>query len=182
MVTVWHKQDENMYPVFEPHYTSWVPQPTIVLLFTTSIPWWPQLTPRLLDWLAALWSEKQICLRVSIKKKHGRSEVKIYLLSQIFFNLFWRKKKVNWPFKHESPFLDGPGRQLQVSIWRHPEAGDGGGAREKMAVLRCRRDPCGVICLILTYFSVFYADYVVIQYVLIPAYSDRWVFCISTPF
>ncbi|XP_053471648.1 zf-DHHC domain-containing protein isoform X2 [Ictalurus furcatus] len=40
-----------------------------------------------------------------------------------------------------------------------------------MALLRCRRDPCGFICLILTYFSVFYADYVVIQYVLIPAYS-----------
>lgn len=60
--------------------------------------------------------------------------------------------------------------------------GTGGGAREKMAILRCRRDPCGVICLLLTYFSVFYADYVVIQYVLIPAYSDRWVFCIFTPF
>ncbi|XP_036002609.1 zf-DHHC domain-containing protein isoform X2 [Fundulus heteroclitus] len=41
-----------------------------------------------------------------------------------------------------------------------------------MASLRCKRDPCGVICLILTYFSVFYADYVVIQYVLIPAYAD----------
>ncbi|XP_068612097.1 zf-DHHC domain-containing protein [Brachionichthys hirsutus] len=41
-----------------------------------------------------------------------------------------------------------------------------------MASLRCRREPCGVICLFLTYFSVFYADYVVIQYVLIPAYSD----------
>ncbi|MEQ2292243.1 hypothetical protein AMECASPLE_021079 [Ameca splendens] len=41
-----------------------------------------------------------------------------------------------------------------------------------MASLRCRRDFCGVICLILTYFSVFYADYVVIQYVLIPAYAD----------
>uniref|UniRef100_A0AAZ1WZQ3 Palmitoyltransferase n=1 Tax=Oreochromis aureus TaxID=47969 RepID=A0AAZ1WZQ3_OREAU len=54
--------------------------------------------------------------------------------------------------------------------------GTGGGAREKMAFLRCRRDPCGVICLILTYFSVFYADYVVIQYVLIPAYSDS-VWC-----
>ncbi|KAM8882494.1 palmitoyltransferase ZDHHC3 [Synchiropus picturatus] len=40
-----------------------------------------------------------------------------------------------------------------------------------MAFLRCRRDPCGIICLILTYFSVFYADYVVIQYVLIPAYA-----------
>ncbi|KAF3697664.1 Palmitoyltransferase ZDHHC3 [Channa argus] len=47
----------------------------------------------------------------------------------------------------------------------------GGGAQQKMAFLRCRRDPCGVICLILTYFSVFYADYVVIQYVLIPAYA-----------
>uniref|UniRef100_A0A8C6WF48 Palmitoyltransferase n=1 Tax=Neogobius melanostomus TaxID=47308 RepID=A0A8C6WF48_9GOBI len=45
-----------------------------------------------------------------------------------------------------------------------------------MAALRCRRDPCGVICIILTYFSVFYADYVVIQYVLIPAYSDS-VWC-----
>ncbi|KTG44340.1 hypothetical protein cypCar_00010966 [Cyprinus carpio] len=41
-----------------------------------------------------------------------------------------------------------------------------------MAAFRCRRDPCGFICLILTYFSVFYADYVVIQYVLIPAYSE----------
>lgn len=47
-----------------------------------------------------------------------------------------------------------------------------------MAFLRCKRDPCGVICLILTYFSVFYADYVVIQYVLIPTYSDRSV-CVS---
>ncbi|XP_056883036.1 zf-DHHC domain-containing protein isoform X1 [Takifugu flavidus] len=45
-----------------------------------------------------------------------------------------------------------------------------------MASLRCRRDPCGVICLILTYFSVFYADYVVIHYVLLPAYSNS-VWC-----
>lgn len=64
----------------------------------------------------------------------------------------------------------------QVSVWRPPEVQPGGGARHKMAFHRCRRDPCGVICLILTYFSVFYADYVVIQYVLIPAYSDRSVF------
>ncbi|KAJ8261549.1 hypothetical protein GJAV_G00155610 [Gymnothorax javanicus] len=41
----------------------------------------------------------------------------------------------------------------------------------KMAAIRCRRDPCGCVCLILTYFSVLYADYVIIQYVLIPAYS-----------
>ncbi|XP_016312558.1 palmitoyltransferase ZDHHC3-like isoform X1 [Sinocyclocheilus anshuiensis] len=45
-----------------------------------------------------------------------------------------------------------------------------------MAAFRCRRDPCGFICLILTYCSVFYADYVVIQYVLIPAYSGS-VWC-----
>ncbi|KAA8582712.1 hypothetical protein FQN60_006383 [Etheostoma spectabile] len=45
-----------------------------------------------------------------------------------------------------------------------------------MAFLRCKRDPCGVICLILTYFSVFYADYVVIQYVLLPAFTDS-VWC-----
>ncbi|KAI5607621.1 hypothetical protein C0J50_9940 [Silurus asotus] len=45
-----------------------------------------------------------------------------------------------------------------------------------MAVLRCRRDPCGFICILLTYFSVFYADYVVIQYVLIPAFSGS-VWC-----
>lgn len=98
---VWSQFDINKMKTciqsLNPTYTSWVPQPTIVLLFTMSIPWWPQLTPRLLDWLAALWSEKQICLRVSIKKKHGRSEVKIYLLSQIFFNLFWRKKRWTGP-------------------------------------------------------------------------------------
>lgn len=51
-----------------------------------------------------------------------------------------------------------------------------------MASLRCRRDPCGVICLILTYFSVFYADYVVIQYVLIPTYSGRSVLCLFMSF
>ncbi|XP_061525274.1 zf-DHHC domain-containing protein isoform X4 [Phycodurus eques] len=45
-----------------------------------------------------------------------------------------------------------------------------------MASLRCRRDPCGVVCVFLTYFSVFYADYVVVQYVLIPAYSGS-VWC-----
>ncbi|CAL8241348.1 unnamed protein product [Merluccius merluccius] len=45
-----------------------------------------------------------------------------------------------------------------------------------MASLRFRRDPCGFICLVLTYFSVLYADYVVVQYVLVPAYSDS-VWC-----
>ncbi|XP_062866740.1 zf-DHHC domain-containing protein [Trichomycterus rosablanca] len=41
-----------------------------------------------------------------------------------------------------------------------------------MASFCCRRDLCGFICLILTYLSVFYADYVVILYVLVPAYSE----------
>ncbi|KAF0029010.1 hypothetical protein F2P81_018115 [Scophthalmus maximus] len=45
-----------------------------------------------------------------------------------------------------------------------------------MASPRCRRDPCGVVCLLLTYFSVLYADYVVVQYVLIPTFSDS-VWC-----
>uniref|UniRef100_A0A674NLL8 Palmitoyltransferase n=2 Tax=Takifugu rubripes TaxID=31033 RepID=A0A674NLL8_TAKRU len=58
----------------------------------------------------------------------------------------------------------------------HGSCEHGGGAWQKMASLRCRRDPCGVICLILTYFSVFYADYVVIHYVLLPAYSNS-VWC-----
>lgn len=82
--------------------------------------------------------------------------------------------------KYILSFSYGPGthRQVQPDVMRKCDAGGRGGARQKMASLRCRRDPCGVICLILTYFSVFYADYVVIQYVLIPAYSDRSVFCL----
>lgn len=73
-------------------------------------------------------------------------------------------------------------RGIGFSTWRNPEAGLNrvGGARRKMAFVRCRRDPCGVICLVLTYFSVFYADYVVVQYVLIPAYSDRSVLGVLT--
>ncbi|XP_058877647.1 palmitoyltransferase ZDHHC7 [Acipenser ruthenus] len=45
-----------------------------------------------------------------------------------------------------------------------------------MASLRCRKDPCGLICLMLTYLSVSYADYVIMQYVLIPVYSDSFWF------
>ncbi|XP_041087962.1 zf-DHHC domain-containing protein [Polyodon spathula] len=43
---------------------------------------------------------------------------------------------------------------------------------------RCRKDPCGFICLILTYLGVVYADYVVVQHVLIPVYSDSFWFSI----
>lgn len=68
------------------------------------------------------------------------------------------------------------GRKTTFGVTSPGNSGKGGGRYKKMAFLRCKRDPCGVICLILTYFSVFYADYVVIQYVLIPAYSDRYVF------
>ncbi|KAL8184393.1 UNVERIFIED_CONTAM: hypothetical protein K2H54_015832 [Gekko kuhli] len=32
---------------------------------------------------------------------------------------------------------------------------------------RCRADPCGVLCLLLTYLSVGYADYVVLEHVLL---------------
>lgn len=69
-------------------------------------------------------------------------------------------------------FLNAASRFYVMS---HGSDEHGGGAWQKMASLRCRRDPCGVICLILTYLSVFYADYVVIHYVLIPAYSNRSV-------
>ncbi|KAK5606430.1 hypothetical protein CRENBAI_021132 [Crenichthys baileyi] len=70
--------------------------------------------------------------------------------------------------KEERQKVHTGGRPADVTDNR-PEGAEPG---RKMASLRCRRDPCGVICLILTYFSVFYADYVVIQYVLIPAYAD----------
>ncbi|MGH0185086.1 UNVERIFIED_CONTAM: hypothetical protein FKN15_016877 [Acipenser sinensis] len=43
-----------------------------------------------------------------------------------------------------------------------------------MASLLCSKDPCGLICLTVTYLSVSYADYVIIQYVLIPVYSDSF--------
>lgn len=89
---------------------------------------------------------------------------------------------MNCPFKNNLLFpavLEG-GIRFHRDVTR--KRGMGGGALQKMASLRCRRDPCGVICLILTYFSVFYADYVVIQYVLIPAYSGRSVFCVFMSF
>jgi hypothetical protein len=39
----------------------------------------------------------------------------------------------------------------------------------------CRSDPCGIICIIITYSAVFYADYVVIWHLVIPAMSNTYV-------
>ncbi|XP_054457701.1 zf-DHHC domain-containing protein [Anoplopoma fimbria] len=41
-----------------------------------------------------------------------------------------------------------------------------------MASLRCRPDPCGLTCLLLTYGSLLHADYVVLRHVLLPAFTD----------
>jgi len=40
-----------------------------------------------------------------------------------------------------------------------------------MAVFR--RDPCGVCCLVLTYSAVIYADYCIVNHVVIPTISER---------
>lgn len=52
-----------------------------------------------------------------------------------------------------------------------------------MAVFRF--DPCGIICIILTYLAVFYADYVVVEWMVIPTMSQSlWgafnVVCFNT--
>ena len=39
-----------------------------------------------------------------------------------------------------------------------------------MAVFR--GDPCGIICLVITYMSLFYADYVVVRHLIIPSMSN----------
>lgn len=36
----------------------------------------------------------------------------------------------------------------------------------------CRGDPCGVICIVITYAAIIYADYVVIRQLVIPAMAD----------
>ncbi|CAM1314799.1 Uncharacterised protein r2_g2536 [Pycnogonum litorale] len=38
-----------------------------------------------------------------------------------------------------------------------------------------RGDPCGVICIFLTYLSVFYSDYVVINWIVLPTMSDSLI-------
>ncbi|XP_043915392.1 palmitoyltransferase ZDHHC3-like, partial [Protopterus annectens] len=35
-----------------------------------------------------------------------------------------------------------------------------------------RRDPCGLLCMVLTYMSVSYADYVILGHILLPVYSN----------
>lgn len=42
-----------------------------------------------------------------------------------------------------------------------------------MAIFRL--DPCGIICIILTYLAVFYADYAVVEWMVIPTMSSRYV-------
>lgn len=102
----------------------------------------------------------------------------VFLFSFLVLFVFW----LNWPFKCSSPFPTLLNAASGFTVTSPGSGAQGGGARQKMASLRCRRDPCGVICLILTYFSVLYADYVVVQYVLIPAYSDRSVLCVFMSF
>lgn len=39
---------------------------------------------------------------------------------------------------------------------------------------RCGRDPCGALCLLLTYLSVAYADYVILTHILLqPGFRGR---------
>ena len=42
---------------------------------------------------------------------------------------------------------------------------------QNMAVFQ--KDPCGVICLLMTYSAVLYADYCLVQHVIIPTLTDR---------
>ncbi|XP_072049201.1 palmitoyltransferase ZDHHC3-like [Amphiura filiformis] len=35
----------------------------------------------------------------------------------------------------------------------------------------CRDDPCGIFCLLITYIAVFYADYVIVEWLIIPSMS-----------
>lgn len=35
------------------------------------------------------------------------------------------------------------------------------------------KDPCGIICIALTYVAVFYADYVVVRWVILQTMPDR---------
>lgn len=37
------------------------------------------------------------------------------------------------------------------------------------------RDPCGIVCIIVTYIAVFYADYVVVRWIVLHTMQDRFV-------
>lgn len=41
------------------------------------------------------------------------------------------------------------------------------------------RDPCGIVCIIVTYFALFYADYVVIRWIILHTMQDRYNFILS---
>ena len=41
---------------------------------------------------------------------------------------------------------------------------------DKMVVFRS--DPCGIVCIIVTYSAILYADYVVVRHLVMPAMSD----------
>merc|ERR1712178_320656 len=46
----------------------------------------------------------------------------------------------------------------------------------KMAVFRT--DPCGIICIFITYLCIVYADYVVVKHLVLPTMSDTlWGSC-----
>ena len=42
-----------------------------------------------------------------------------------------------------------------------------------------RGDPCGITCLILTYAAIFYADYVIVNWVVLQTMSTRYCFLLS---
>lgn len=35
------------------------------------------------------------------------------------------------------------------------------------------KDPCGVVCILITYAAILYADYVVIKWIILQALADR---------
>ena len=51
--------------------------------------------------------------------------------------------------------------------------------RQNMVVFH--KDPCGVICLLMTYSLVLYADYCFVQHVVIPTLTDRLVHFLLGP-
>lgn len=37
------------------------------------------------------------------------------------------------------------------------------------------KDPCGIVCVLITYLAVFYADYVIIKWVVLQTMVDRYI-------
>lgn len=37
------------------------------------------------------------------------------------------------------------------------------------------KDPCGIICVMITYLAVVYADYVVMRYIILQVFASRYV-------